>query len=38
MATRARLVDLTVEEPAIEDIVRHMYEHGAAGSPSAATP
>jgi ABC-2 type transport system ATP-binding protein len=29
VAARARLVDLTVEEPAIEDVIRHMYEHGA---------
>jgi len=30
VAARYRLRDLTIEEPAIEDIVRHIYEHGLA--------
>jgi ABC-2 type transport system ATP-binding protein len=38
VAARARLVDLTVEEPAVEDVIRHIYEHGAAASPSGAAP
>jgi ABC-2 type transport system ATP-binding protein len=38
VAARARLVDLTVEEPAVDDVIRHIYEHGAAASPSGAAP
>jgi ABC-2 type transport system ATP-binding protein len=35
VAASARLRDLTVEEPAIEDIVRRIYEGTAAPSPAA---
>ena len=32
VAAAARLRDLTIEEPAIEDIVREVYEHGLGAS------
>jgi ABC-2 type transport system ATP-binding protein len=32
---RARLVDLTVEEPDIEDVVRRIYAEGAGSAPEA---
>jgi ABC-2 type transport system ATP-binding protein len=35
VAATARLRDLTIEEPAIEDIVREIYERGIRG-PRAA--
>jgi ABC-2 type transport system ATP-binding protein len=37
VAATARLRDLTIEEPAIEDIVRRIYEEGKARAPSGAT-
>jgi ABC-2 type transport system ATP-binding protein len=33
VAERARLVDLTVEEPDIEDVVRRIYAEGAGSAP-----
>ncbi len=36
VAARARLLDLTIEEPAIEDIVRRIYEGEAAWEASTA--
>ena len=35
VAERARLVDLTVEEPDIEDVVRRIYAEGAGSAPEA---
>jgi ABC-2 type transport system ATP-binding protein len=35
VAARYRLEDLTIEEPAIEDIVRHIYEHGLEVRPTS---
>ena len=32
VAATARLRDLTIQEPAIEDIVREVYEHGLGAS------
>jgi ABC-2 type transport system ATP-binding protein len=34
VAATARLRDLTIEEPAIEDIVREIYERGIRGQPA----
>jgi ABC-2 type transport system ATP-binding protein len=34
VAATARLRDLTIEEPAIEDIVREIYERGIRGQPT----
>ncbi len=37
VAARARLLDVTIEEPAIEDIVRQIYEHGLGGNDPDST-